>query len=125
MLKKLVLIAAIVYTIILTFVSLIKPEDIPDIEVSYGDKIFHFLAYCILTFLWFGAFKFHFNLIKRKPLVYAAIVSVVFGIIIEVLQETLTESRTLDVYDVLANTFGVIIAVLVLVLKKNIDVKKI
>lgn len=125
MLKKFALILVIVYTIILTFVSLIKPENIPDIEVSYSDKIFHFLAYGLLTFLWFCAFFYHFNFKISKSITYAALVSIVFGIIIEVLQDKLTTYRTLDILDVLANTSGVILAVLVLVVKKNIDVKKI
>ncbi|MGC1205373.1 MAG: VanZ family protein [Flavobacteriaceae bacterium] len=124
MLKKSALLLVIIYTILLTFVSLIKPENIPNIEVSYSDKIFHFLAYCLLTFFWFCAFFYHFNFKKSKSIIFAAIVSIVFGIIIEVLQDKLTTYRTLDILDVVANTSGVILAVLVLVINKNIDVKK-
>lgn len=125
MLKKLALTAAIIYSAVLAFMSFIKLNNVPDIGVDFGDKIFHFLAYFILTFLWFSAFFYNFKLKKTKAISYAATVSVIFGIIIEVLQDKLTAYRSLDVYDVVANTSGVVLAVFILVLKKNIDVKKI
>lgn len=125
MLKKSALIVAVIYSATLAFMSLIKLKNVPDMGVDYGDKIFHFLAYSILTFLWFSAFMYHFRFKKNKAIIYAAILSIIFGIIIEVLQGTLTAYRSLDVYDILANTSGVILVVLVLVLKNNIDVKKI
>lgn len=40
--------------------------------------------------------------------------SITFGILIEFLQAVLTKTRMADVFDVLANTFGAIVAVLVL-----------
>ena len=125
MLKKIALLAATIYSAALIFASLVKPENIPDIDVDYSDKIFHFLAYGLLILLWFSAFFYHFNLKETKSIVYAAIFSVIFGIIIEVLQYELTTYRSFDVYDVVANTLGVILGVSVLVIKKYIDVKKI
>ena len=125
MLKKLVLLAAIIYSVALTFVSLIRLTDVPDIGISFGDKIFHFLAYFVLAFLWFGAWSYNFSFKKRKAIIYASVFSVVFGIVIEVLQDTLTAYRALDIYDVIANTSGVLLAVLVIALKNNIGVKKI
>ena len=125
MLKKIALLAATIYSAALIFASLVKPENIPDIDVDYSDKIFHFLAYCLLTLLWFSAFFYHFNLKEKKAMIYAAMFSIIFGIIIEVLQDKLTIYRSLDVYDVVANTLGVILGVSVLVIKKFIGVKKI
>jgi VanZ family protein len=43
----------------------------------------------------------------------------IYGIIIEVLQGTLTETRTTDIYDVLANGLGIVAAVLVLILLQS------
>ncbi len=105
--------------------SLIKLKNVPDMGVDYGDKIFHFLAYSVLTLFWFSAFVYYFKLKKSKAIVYAAILSVVFGILIEVLQGTFTVYRSLDVYDIVANTSGVILVVLVFVLKSIFDDKKI
>lgn len=125
MLKKFALIAAISYSMALTFLSLMKLTNVPDIGVSFGDKIFHFLAYFVLAFLWFGAFVYNFNFGKRKAITYASIFSVLFGIIIEMLQYLLTTYRSLDIYDVFANTSGVLLAVVIIVVKNNIDIKKI
>ena len=125
MLKKLALIAAIIYSMVLTFVSLMKLTNVPNIGVSFGDKIFHFLAYFVLAFLWFEAFIYNFSFNKRKAIVYASIFSVLFGIVIEVLQYLLTTYRSLDIYDVFANTSGVLLAVVIIAVKNNIGVKKI
>lgn len=125
MLKKLALFAAIIYSGALLFVSLIKLTNVPDVGVDFGDKIFHFLAYFVLAFLWFGAFLYHFNFNKRKAIIYASVFSILFGIIIEVLQDTLTDYRALDVYDVLANTSGVLLAVALIASKNNFGIKKI
>jgi VanZ family protein len=54
-----------------------------------------------------------------KALIYASVISVAFGIIIEVLQEILTETRSADLLDVLANSLGVLIAACSLLLKKQ------
>lgn len=102
-----------------------KLTNVPDIGVSFGDKIFHFLAYFVLAFLWFGAFVYNFNFKKRKAITYASIFSVLFGIVIEVLQYLLTTYRSLDIYDMFANTFGVLLAVVIITVKNNIGIKKI
>jgi len=122
-LKRIPLALTIIYSTALAYVSLVKLNDVPDIGVSFGDKIFHFLAYSILTFLWFGTFFFNFNLKKRRAITYSVIISIMFGIIVEVLQDQLTTYRSMDIYDVLANTFGVLLALLIIVLKRNFDVK--
>lgn len=123
MLKKFALIIAISYSLVLAFVSLIKLNNLPDIGVSFGDKIFHFLAYCVLAFLWFNPFVNTYNFKKKKAIYFSILISVVFGIIIEVLQETITVSRALDIYDVLANTVGVLTASLILWVKHILRVK--
>lgn len=125
MLKRLALFAALIYSGVLIYVSLMKLTNIPDTGVSFADKIFHFLAYFVLTCLWFAAFVYHFNIKKTKAIIYASLFSIGFGIIIEVLQDTLTAYRALDVYDVLANTSGVLLAVVIMVFKNDIGVKKI
>nr|WP_262910958.1 VanZ family protein [Flaviramulus multivorans] len=107
----------------MAFVSLIKLNNLPDVGVSFGDKIFHFLAYFVLTFLWFNTFINTYKFKNRRAIIFSIVISVVFGIIIEVLQETITVSRALDIYDVLANTIGVLIASLVLWVKHILQVK--
>ncbi|MEN3323474.1 VanZ family protein [Mariniflexile soesokkakense] len=124
MLKKGVLFVSILYTVLLGTVCLIKINKLPNVGVSFGDKIFHFLAYTVLAFLWFNTFFSTFKFGKKKALIYAALFSIVFGIVIEVLQGTITTSRSSDFYDVIANTMGVFFTVIIVFIKNLITIKK-
>ena len=124
MLKKFALIITLIYSIALATVSLIRINDLPDIGISFGDKLFHFFAYALLAFLWFSAFVNSFKLKKKQAIYFAIILSVLFGIIIEVLQDTITVSRALDIYDVVANTLGALLTSLALWFKNRLHVKK-
>ena len=115
---------AIFYSLALATVSLIQLKNIPNVGVEFGDKIFHFLAYSVLAFLWFSALFFKFNVSITKAIVYSALSSIVFGIILEALQGSVTAYRSSDVYDALANTLGVLFTVLILLASKRIHVKK-
>lgn len=108
----------------LALVCLMPLKKIPNVGVSFADKIFHSLTYVVLTFLWFGTFYFQFKKGKIKAIVYATIISIIFGIIVEVLQGVFTATRQADVYDVLANSLGVLFAVSLLLLKNINTVKK-
>lgn len=96
----------------------------PDFGVSFADKIFHSFTYIILTFLWFYTLCFHFNTRIRKAILYASVISIIFGIIIELFQEVFTKTRQADLLDVIANTVGVFFATGFLLLKNRNSVKK-
>ena len=123
MLKKLIFIATLLYTSALALVCLIRLNNLPDVGVSFGDKIFHFLAYALLMLLWFSTFLYNVKLKPNKAIISAFLFSVIFGIIIEVLQGTVTDFRSLDVYDVVANTLGALLTAVTLWLKKTLHVK--
>lgn len=126
MLKNKALLLSILYTIALTTLSLIKLDldDVEEVIPSFSDKIFHFLAYFIFTWLWFNAFfyKFHFN--KIKSISFSVLISIMFGIIIEVLQHLITTTRGFDILDIFANILGVIISAILINNYIKIDVKK-
>lgn len=124
MLKKTIFLITIAYTIFLTIVSLMRLNNLPDIKISFGDKIFHFIAYAVLTILWSYSFLFSFKFKMKKALLSSAILSVFFGIVIELLQGGMTDYRALDVYDALANTLGVLLALLLLWATKSLHIKK-
>ncbi len=122
MLKKQLLIISNLYSFALTTLSLVKVNDkLPSIENS--DKVYHAIAYFIFMILWYYTFYFKFKLKKNKALLLAFIASVSFGILMEILQGVLTKTRQSDVNDVIANTIGVILALLMLILLKKRDVK--
>ncbi len=123
MLKKYALIIAIFYSLALAMVSLVKINNLPNAGISHADKIFHFLVYSVLAFLWVNTFFFKFKYKKTKAIIYAALFSIIFGIIIEVLQGSVTASRHTDIYDAIANTLGVLFIVLILLINKKTYIK--
>lgn len=112
---------AISYTVALTIISLINLDDFPKLDVDYEDKIFHVLAYGLLNLLWFYTLL---NLKIVRPVLMAMVFSLVYGIILEVLQGQLTITRKLDIIDVLANSIGVTIVSLFIVIRNKTIVKK-
>ncbi|WP_435261170.1 VanZ family protein [Tenacibaculum sp. nBUS_03] len=102
--KKNRIIIAIFITISIAILSLIKLGKQP-ISISNIDKIEHAIAYLFLTFFWLLA------LVKTKYQTYiVSICCFFYGIIIEVLQTTITTYRTGDYYDIIANSVGVLLA---------------
>ena len=124
MLKKHSHLSAIFYSLALATVSLIQLKSLPNVGISFADKIFHFLAYSMLAFLWFNTFFFHFKTRTTKAIVYSTLFSIIFGIILEVLQGSVTAYRSSNVYDALANTLGVLFTMIIILANKKILVKK-
>ena len=112
---------AISYTIALTIISLINVNDFPKLGVDYEDKIFHVFAYGLLNLLWFYTLR---NLKVVRPVFIAMVLSLIYGIILEVLQGQLTITRNLDIIDILANSIGVTIVSLFIVIRNKTIVKK-
>ena len=115
LLKDNIIIIAFAVTITITFLSLYKLPS-TNIGVKNADKIYHAIAYFTLAFAWLLTFY------KKPTKKYTVVLScIIFGIIIEVLQETLTNYRTGDYIDIFANSLGVCLALVVFnhILKKK------
>jgi VanZ family protein len=124
---KFIAVIAVLYTIALTLGSLIRPVQIVDVPVTYLDKLLHAGAYFGLTLLWIS-WKYAKNKNEAKVstqktiltmLIVIAVCAIVYGIIIELLQGTITNYRTPDGWDVLANTTGSVLALLTCLLYIN------
>jgi len=107
--RKLYFFVGILLTIIITIGSLISVKNVIELPpVNLADKYLHLLAYFLLTFSWLGA------LVRRRIFfskgIFVAVLVFVYGIIIEVLQGTLTTYRQTDLYDLIANLAGIVIA---------------
>ena len=124
MLKKQVLLISIIYTVALTAACLMRLNNLPTIKVSSGDKIFHFLAYLVLTFLWVNTFIYKFKWKKETAIIYGATICIVFGIVIEVLQGSLTSYRSSDFFVFLANLSVFFVMFIIFTIKKNRTIKK-
>ncbi len=87
----------------------------PRLNVPHIDKLVHFLFYFGLVVLGAKAFKEIFKSVLKpsKNLGYIVIFAIVYGVIIELLQYGFTENRQGDVLDVLANSLGALLGMLV------------
>ena len=120
---KIIGFTAIAYTCALTIGSLVKPVKLIDTTISNIDKLLHLGAYFGLAVLWLcfihsiktGATQ-HWVAFKPKVYITMAILLVLYGIIIELLQGSATTYRTPDVWDVLANSIGVLLGSLTFLL---------
>ncbi len=110
---------ALSLTIAIAIGSLISPKIGLDIVMQISDKILHSGSYFLLTTSWLLAYGKKTMQLKSTMLVASTIF--IYGIIIEILQGTLTDYRQADLYDVFANFSGIAVAIIffVLVLKKN------
>lgn len=103
---------AIGFAILILVLSLVKLQNMPDLGgFRHLDKIKHMFAYSILSFFWLLSCQL--GKIKIKYLHLIAVM-IVYGVIIEILQSSLTSYRTGDLLDILANTTGILLGYLVL-----------
>lgn len=103
---------------VITILSLVRISGMPSVAVPHADKYVHVVFYFVLTFC---VFYYILNTSKRllTKIFYACIFSVIYGIIIELMQGTLTNYRQPDLKDIIANTFGSLMAGLLLFLIKG------
>ena len=110
MVRKMLLLVSIAYTLALVIASLITLHGVPSLGSSFDDKIFHIVAYFGLTLLWVLFVK----PLKNKRILYTICFTAVFlGFILELLQYFLNPNRTYDTYDLIANSIGAIFGTLI------------
>lgn len=118
MLRILSFLIALSLTIAVVVGSLLSPTNISNAVAVVNDKIVHGVAYMTITFFWLLAKPLSFMPKKSKTILLGVFV---MGISIEVLQGILTKNRQADVWDIVANTVGILMSyvIFVLFLKKN------
>lgn len=111
LLERNALIIAIIATVIIAVLSLSAvPKINLGLGIKAGDKYLHFIAYFVLSSFWYFALR---DRINQKIFNFLVPLGLIFyGIILEGLQSGLTTYRTGDVYDAIANTAGVIVALI-------------
>lgn len=104
---------AVLYSCIISVLFFIPNPDLPEIHFSAADKIVHCLIYFILINIWLLYFfkkkDFRFN---SKWILVLWFSILLYGIIIEILQDLLTVSRSADIFDVAANFIGSLLGII-------------
>ena len=118
---KFIGIVGVFYTVALITVCFLKFEDLEKVNFSYADKVFHALTYFVLTLIWF--FQYYTSKkvkdINLSKLLLLITVLLIFGMVIEILQLVLTDYRSFDWIDFLADAVGIFSAAILLVLTKT------
>lgn len=105
----------VVWFVVVVTLSLMPGDSTPDLpRIPYLDKVVHFTFYFVFTVLFFLTLKYECKCVKKLAYIYAisALFAFLLGISVELLQKTITTTRSGDVYDVLFNTFGTVVALL-------------
>lgn len=101
----------VLWLAIICYALFIPAENIPTkpfISFPHFDKIVHFSMFFIFCVLLFRPFKKS----GLKYYLLAPLISVLLGAVLESAQRILTTSRSSDFYDFLANTTGIVAALL-------------
>lgn len=109
---KILLFIAILYSILILVLSLANLNKVEIVKLESSDKLYHLLCYALLSFLWVYFVKLKLKTLNSRIIFVTILLISIFGIIIEYLQLMLTDYRTFDWWDALANFTGVIFGIL-------------
>lgn len=107
------LLLALVYTLLISIAFLIPGRAVPSTDLPI-DKFVHVSIHAGLFFIWaLYFFRKQNNRIASKNFALVAISCLLYGIIIEALQETFVALRHSDVMDLVANSVGILLGAIV------------
>lgn len=110
---KTLLLVALLYTLFISSAFLVPGGAMPSTELPV-DKFVHVTLHAGLLFIWaLYFFKKYKKTIATKTFSLLAISCLLYGIIIEVLQEKFVPFRNLDVMDLVANAAGILLGAIV------------
>jgi hypothetical protein len=99
--------------LIMTFVLLVLPgSDIPKASIFdflYFDKWVHIGLFGVLTLLWGYPF-FKINIASAHPFIIVAVCVILYGTIMEFVQKYFAFERSFDLFDILADSAGSLLA---------------
>ena len=87
--------------------------DTGKLDIPYADKMTHFVFYTVFAFLgcFFVRERTRGNLKMGRTTIYVLLGAIIYGILIEVLQYTVTVDRMAELGDVFANILGAFVGI--------------
>ncbi len=110
--KYLIICCTIIWAAAVTYASLKAPSMKPPpffLDFPNSDKLIHFCMYFGMAFWLFYSL---INVRLRYRYLVAFTISVMYGIFMEIMQDVMAIGRSMDVWDVVANTTGAAIFLL-------------
>ena len=103
--------ATILWALLIAVLSLFPGDQFPKVGVSGLDLIIHFFFYSVFNLLLIvgNIQQEKFNFLRSRPVIAAFIISISYGLIIELLQGTVFVSRGAELSDAIANSVGSVV----------------
>ena len=113
---------AIAYTLLITAVLLTPITDPPKIDIPFADKVVHLIINAGLFVVW-GSYVFSGKTKTKTTKTYTLpllfVCTLLYGILIEVVQGSFIPTRGADFFDVVANVCGLILGFFAVKLTKK------
>jgi len=123
--KKLWLLAAVGWTLLVTLACLSSFGGFPKVGIPSADKYVHVIFHFVFTILWCFYFQSRRRYSNNVKIAFSIVLlSAVFGAAIEIAQEVFTTTRQADIMDLLANLSGAILAATVVTIYNWLFKKK-
>ena len=97
---------AVAYLILISILFLLPGSSLPKenwFDAIFLDKWIHVILFAILMFLWLKAFPGY----STRLYILLILLAILYGILIELSQEFFVVNRSMDVFDIIADTVGV------------------
>ncbi len=102
---------AIAFLAFTFFLFTLPGQELPDLswaaKINF-DKMVHLGLFTILVFVFSYPFKksTHNNAQRKKWFLYITLISIIYGVIIEIIQKYFVVNRSYDIVDITADTLG-------------------
>ena len=113
--QKHALVLAILWAIVIMVLSLISGTNLPKVDFDLSDKVGHFVVYAILSFLVYHAAA---HAKTKSPILICILLPVCYGVLMEFLQSALSDERSADAMDAVANALGSLCIALIMFLRR-------
>ena len=110
---KIALVLAVLWTLLISTSCLLPASSFKPFSFDTTiliDKLVHFTLYSVFFVLWSLAL----GLKKKRQLFILMAVSITFGVLIEILQATMSLGRSYELDDIIANTIGSVLGLVML-----------
>lgn len=114
--RKTYIMLTVMWAFFILLLSVIPGKDLPESNLIGIDKVVHFIFYFILCFLYTSVFNVQQSI---RMILLIAFVCIAYGFLIECIQGLFLQDRFFDLYDVVANSMGAIIASAYFFIKKK------
>lgn len=109
------------WAVLIVILSCLPEDNIPSPEwdiLPYQDKILHLIFYCILSLFFIRAYQIQYKKSLANPdvvLISLAFI-LVFGTILEIIQDKFIQSRNGEIMDLVFDMIGLVLALILLYL---------